>query len=209
MVSASHKWFGGGVKSLMDRLQQLSSQKVCVGVPESDDESADPNYKGSNERKNGKSEEDSDSISNADLVYIHTHGVRPRLVRGEMQKDINKGQKYSVALQMYIHEHGSFAYQVPARPIIEPAIEDSKKHIAELLGFAAQVAMGGKDIRKALLDVGQEAQQDVQNWFTNPQNGWAANSPTTVKAKGSDKPLIDTGALRDAITFVIRGEDDD
>ena len=190
MVKASHNSFGGGAKAIMDRLQQISSQKVCVGVPAENDE------------RNGT------DLSNADLVYIHTHGVRPGPVRGEMQKDINKGKKYSVALQMYIHEHGSFAYQVPARPIIEPAIENSQKDIGELLGRAAKAATEGKDTQQALEDVGQEAQQDVQNWFTDPKNGWAANSPTTVKAKGSDKPLIDTGALRDAITFVIRGEDD-
>lgn len=191
MVTASHRSFDGGAKALMQRLQKLSSQKVCVGVPAEDDERP------------------GSDVSNSDLVYIHTHGVRPPNVRAEMQVNINKGKKYSVALQMYIHEHGSFAYQVPPRPIIEPAIENSKEDIGELLGEAAKQAAEGNDTQKALGNVGQEAQQDVQDWFVNPKNGWAANSPQTVKQKKSDNPLIDTGALRKSITFVIRGENDD
>ena len=191
MVTASHKSFGGGAKALMDRMRQLSSQKVCVGVPAEDAE-----------RK------DSD-VNNADLVYIHTHGVRPPNVRAEMQTNINKGVKYSAAMQMYIREHGSFAYQVPPRPIIEPAIENSKESIGELLGNAAKQTAEGKNVQKALEAVGLEAQEDVKDWFTDSKNGWAPNAESTIKKKKSNKPLIDTGALQGSITFVIRGDGND
>ena len=191
MVSTSHHSNNGGAKALMDRIKQLSSQKVCVGIPGED------------------SERENSDVSNADLVYIHTHGVRPPNVRAEMQTNLDKGKKYSVALQMYIHEHGSFAYQVPPRPSIEPAIENSKQPIGNLLGTAAKQAMDGKDPQKALMDVGQYAQKKVQNWFVDPKNGWAPNAESTVKKKKSDRPLIDTGTLHNAITFVIRGEGDD
>lgn len=192
MVKVYHISHGGGARATMDRLKKLSSQKVCVGVP-----------------KDTADRENSD-VDNANLVYIHTHGVRPKAVRKGMQVEINKGTKYSTALQMYIHEHGSFAYQVPPRPIIEPAIESSKEDIGELLGGAAKEAAEGGDVNGALDKVGQEARDDVKNWFTNPKNGWTANAPSTIKAKGSDKPLIDTGELRKSITFVIResGKDD-
>lgn len=205
MVNVTHKIFNGGASALMERLKKLSSQKVCVGVPSPDDPGLTDEQKKQIEREN----EGHGDISNADLVYIHTHGVRPRPVRQEMQKEIDKGTQYSVALQMYIHEHGSFAYQVPPRPIIEPAIKNSKEDIGELLGEAAKAAAEGKNVEKALIDVGQEAQQDVKDWFNNPQNGWAPNSPETVKRKKSDQPLIDTGALRQSIIFVIRGDGDD
>ena len=191
MVNTTHRSFYGGAKALMDRIKQLSSQKVCVGVPDEDAERKDSN------------------VSNADLIYIHTHGVRPPNVRAEMQTNLDKGKKYSVALQMYIHEHGSFAYQVPPRPVIEPAIENSKEPIGKLLGNAAKQAADGNDPQKALMDVGQYAEAKVQNWFVDPKNGWAPNAESTVKKKKSDKPLIDSGELRKAITFVIRGDDDD
>lgn len=184
----------------MERLEKLSSQKVCVGVPASTAERGD---------SEADSEAGNAAIGNADLVYIHTHGVRPPAERAEMQVNINKGVKYSAAMQMYIREHGSFAYQVPPRPIIEPAIENSKEGIGELLGIAAKQSVEGNDTQDALKNVGQEAQQDVQNWFTDAKNGWAPNAPSTIKRKKSDKPLLDTEMLQKSITFVVRGEDDD
>ena len=34
-------------------------------------------------------------------------------------------------------------------------------------------------------------------------NGWKPNAPSTIKAKGSDKPLIDTGELRKSIRGIV------
>lgn len=198
MVGVTHKNFNGGVSGLMERIKQLSSQKVCVGVPSADDPNLSDQQKRQIERRG--------RVGNADLVYIHTHGVRPRPVRVEMQKGIDKGIKYSIVLQMYIHEHGSFVYQIPPRPIIEPAIKDAKDGIGKMLGAAASEAAKGNDSHAALEAVGGYAQEKVQEWFENPKNGWAPNSPKTIaqKRNHSDQPLIDTGALRGSITFVIR-----
>lgn len=182
-----------GVKSLMERIQKLSSQKVAVGVPKGTE----------------RTDSNGDEVDNADLVYIHTNGVRSIPAREEMQKDIDKGTKYSVALQMYLHEHGSMNFQVPPRPIIEPAIENAKEDLSEMLKNAALTEISGGNTKRALEAVGTEAQSAVRGWFTNPQNGWAPNSPETIKSKGSDKPLIDTGALRQSITYIIRDGDKD
>jgi hypothetical protein len=191
MVKASHKSYNGGADGLLKRLQELSSQKVAVGIPADEDQ------------------RDDSPIGNADLVYIHTHGVRAKKMREAMQPEIDKGTKYSVALQMYIQSHGSAVYDVPARKIIEPAIEADQKNLAQLLSVAATAAMDGEDTEKSLMDVGLRAQSKVRNWFTDSANGWPPNSPKTIRRKKSDKPLIDTGALRGAITFIIRGGKND
>lgn len=191
MVNMTHSTNGEGVRGLLKRIESLSSQKVAVGIPASESKRADSD------------------IDNADLAYIHTHGVRPKAMRDEMQPEINKGTPYSTVLQMYIHEHGSINYQVPPRPIIEPAINNAKEDMSELLGQAAKTAAEDGDIQKSLENVGMAAQSDVKEWFTNPKNGWPENTPSTIKAKGSDKPLIDTGALRNAITFVIQEDEND
>jgi len=71
------------------------------------------------------------------------------------------------------------------------------------LGVAASAAMNDEDTEKPLEDVGLYAQSKVKNYFL--RNGWAPNAPSTIKKKGSDKPLIDSSAMRNSITFVIRG----
>ena len=89
---------------------------------------------------------------------------------------------------------------------MEPAIEHRKDWIAEQLGKAAQAALDGdvKGVQDGLHKAGQVAENAAREWFTNPANGWAPNSPKTIKYKGSSKPLIDTDQMRKAITHVVR-----
>src|SRR4051812_14055280 len=91
----------------MASLKSLSRAQVFVGIPES---------KGA--RKGGGG-------TNPQLAFLHTHGVRSgdmRRVMGAMK--LNRHLNYSQALALYIHTRGSPLWQVPPRPIIEPAIED-------------------------------------------------------------------------------------
>jgi len=167
---------------------ELQKLEVYVGIPEA-----------SSARK------DSSELSNAELAYMHTHGVRRPAMINEMQGDIESGDTYSKAYQMYIQVNGSPLWKSPPRPIIEPAIENSKDKLAEQLAIAGGMALDG-DLQgaKAQLErVGMLGQNVVRAWFIDPSNGWPANSPATIAAKGSANPLIDTGELRKAITYVV------
>lgn len=188
-VTVKNKGAAGKVK---DRLKELSNTQVLVGIPQK-----------TTLRKGGIAK-----INNAELVYIHTHGVRSVAMRAAMKPNLDKGMKYPVALQLYLHSKGSPEWQVPPRPIIEPAITASgnREKIEAELKEAAKAALAGK---KALMmnffkRAGLTAQNLVKAWFTDPRNHWPPNSPATIKRKGSDKPLIDTGAMRNAITYVVR-----
>jgi hypothetical protein len=112
---------------------------------------------------------------------------------------------------LFIHTNGSPLNKVPARPVIEPAIEADKELIGTLMGEALKAFLDGDEVvaQEYLEKSGLEGQGAAQDWFDNPNNGWAPNAPSTKKAKikkGSTdpKPLIDTGELRKAITYVIR-----
>jgi hypothetical protein len=191
MVRAHHTSYNGGAEGAIARLAELSKHKVGVGVPSSK----------TRDREYGEDEES--GITNAELVYIHTHGIRKKKVRAQMQPMLDSGMKYSVALQLYIHSHGSAIYQSPPRPIIEPAIKKNKKDIAQLMRGAAKSAMKDQNFMKKLKAVGIFARNAVRDYFENG-NDWAPNAPSTIKRKkGGDRPLIDTGAMRQAISYVI------
>lgn len=179
-------------KDLKDSLEEIASKNVCVGIPQ----------EANTLDKNGK-------ITQAQKLYIHTHGVRDTEMQRAMQHDLDKGTPYSKAHEMFVHEHGSPLYNIPPRPILEPAIENSKEEIAEAMSDAVKVAMEGNNITPELHKVGFLAEDVVKEWFTNTDNKWAANSPITIKRKGSDQPLIDSGGLRKSITHVIRDGDKD
>jgi len=169
---------------IVNSLKDLAKKTVCVGVP---------------------SEEDTqrDNISNAELMYIHTNGIRNKSMIKEMQHDVDK-MPYSQAHELYVHEHGSPLWHSPPRPILEPAIDNSKDQVAELMKDAVTVALNGGDITPALNEVGMQGQNIAREWFTNPSNNWAPNSERTIAKKHSDNPLIDKGELRKSITYVIK-----
>lgn len=175
--------------SLQKELMALSQKDVLVGIPEEE-----------------STREKSDDINNAELLYIHTHGVRKQEMRNEMQKNIDGGMKYSAAHSLYVQTHGSPLMAVPARPVIEPAIEENKELIADPLGKATR-AMLDHNITLAeseLNRAGMVADGAAKDWFENPKNGWADNAESTIKRKGSDQPLVDTNELRKSITYVVR-----
>ncbi len=106
----------------------------------------------------------------------------------------------------FIHTNGSPKQRIPARPFLQPAILANKEKIAKFQKKIIRDALNGNatlmlaDMEK----LGIFAQSAAVNWFVDPRNGWPPNAPLTIKLKGSDKPLIDTGQLRNAIKYVVR-----
>ena len=170
-------------------LKELANKKILVGIPDNTEHDS----KGNNSH-----------ITNAQLLYMHTNGVRNKDMREEMQHNLDNGTPYTKAHEMYIHEHGSPMYAIPPRPVLEPAIENSKDKISDKLKKVLQLASEGEDYQRQLELTGLYAEGVCKNWFTNPSNGWPANAESTIKAKGSENPLIDQGELRKAITYVVK-----
>ncbi|MFC3768366.1 hypothetical protein [Paenibacillus sp. GCM10012303] len=182
--------------SVKKLLNELSKKQVYVGIPEG----------GDSVREGADNSESTGGITNAELLYVHTHGVRQKEMRDEMNPKVESGEMtYSKAYKLWLHTHGSPLWKSPPRPVIEPAIEHSKDVIAKQLRMAAQVALDGQDPAPELQKAGMLGQNVVRAWFTNPANRWPPNSPITAKRKGSDRPLIDSGELRKSITYVVRG----
>lgn len=127
-------------------------------------------------------------------------GIPEEEATREKSDDINNAEL------LYIHTHGSPIMAVPARPVIEPAIEENKELIADPLGKATRamldhnIALAESELNRA----GMVAEGAAQDWFENPKNGWPDNAESTIKRKGSDQPLVDTNEMRKSITYVVR-----
>jgi hypothetical protein len=177
--------------SLTDAVGALAKKEVLVGIPAEHSSRQTPS---------------DDNINNAELLYIQSHGVRAVEMREEMQKHIDTGKKYSEAHSLYIQSHGSPLWRIPPRPVLEPSIEANKEPIAKQLQQAVihSVHNRPQEAEASLHKAGIIAENAAKAWFENPANGWPPNAPATIKAKGSDSPLIDTGEMRKSITHVIR-----
>jgi hypothetical protein len=91
---------------------------------------------------------------------------------------------------LYIHTNGSQLRHIPARPVIEPAIEANRLRIEALLYQAATLALDGKkrEANHKIKMCGQFASNAAKAWFTDPRNGWAQNAPDTIRRKLGKKP---------------------
>ena len=158
-------------------------------------------------------------------VYV---GI-PEEKTGRRKDPVNNAQL------LYIHTNGSPARNIPARAVIEPAIEakGNKEPIAEELASAARATLQERNATAAnrhLQKAGMIGQNAARSWFTDPRNGWAKNSEETAKKKlhklqgknlqafnkkisagasitdtDISRPLIDTGQLRKSIIYVVKG----
>jgi hypothetical protein len=118
---------------------------------------------------------------------------------------LRKGEEINNASLLFIHTHGSPLNNIPARPVLEPAIEANRALITPELAAAAKSVLD-KNPNQAIVHLkraGLVASNAAKRWFTDPRNGWPPNKPETIKRKGSSRPLIDTGQLRRAITWVV------
>lgn len=125
------------------------------------------------------------------------------------ENDFRQGEPIGNAALAYIHEFGSPAANIPARPFLRPGIQAVQVEIEDRLRSTAHDVMGG-DTGKAeagLNAVGLIAQTSVQKAITD--GDFAPLAASTLAARRSrgfmgTKPLIETGALRQAIRYVIR-----
>lgn len=145
------------------------------------------------------------------LHFMKNNAVYVGIPQEESSRE-NSGEVSNAEL-LFIHTNGSPANNIPARPVIEPALKDDSERLSKMMAESAKmVFQGNKDeaIRKMKL-AGMRGQNVTRAWFVNPKNGWAPNAPSVYKKKiekGSTdpRPLIDTGELRKSITYVVVAE---
>lgn len=122
-------------------------------------------------------------------------------------KNTRKEPAANNATLLYLFTHGSALQGTPARPVIEPAIEEkaNKALIQKELADGARGVLAGNSAAAtaALNKAGMLASNAAKRWFVDGRNGWAPNAESTVRGKGSDRPGIDTGQMRRAITYTV------
>lgn len=112
----------------------------------------------------------------------------------------------------YIHEYGSPKANIPPRPFLAPGVKSAEESINSHLKKAAKAAMAGdqEKVDVELNATGLIAQAGARHQINNgAHQGLAAKTLAARRKRGrtGDKPLIDTGQLRNAITYVIRKKD--
>lgn len=100
-----------------------------------------------------------------------------------------------------VHEFGSEDGRIPKRPFLRPTVSENSEKYTNL--FIKQVRTSTPvpiALERISLMVQADAVQKINEGNFKPL------APVTIAKKGSSKPLIDTGRMRQSIRGVVRDE---
>lgn len=91
---------------------------------------------------------------------------------------------------------------IPARPFMLNTFAENEDKYIGLVESAINTVIGGGSVKSELTRVGFAMQNDIVDKIGSGDH--TPNKQTTVKRKGSSKPLIDTGAMRQSVHNLVR-----
>jgi len=114
----------------------------------------------------------------------------------------------------YLNEYGSPLQNIPSRPHLTAGVASVKEQYLPHLRNAAQGALSGdkEEVMRSLDAAGTIAANGVKRYIT--VTGFTPLTDATLAAyrnrgRTGEKPLIDTGEYRRAITHIVRDKDPD
>lgn len=155
-----------------------------------------------------------------EIIYgVPQETANNRIQDKDSKKPVNNAQLLA------IHENGSPVRNIPPRPLLKPVFEKHRTQIdKEMAKVAGRLLEGDKAGADEIMNkLAFRIETWCKQYFTSPDNEWAPNAPSTVKAwlrktkkkvKGpvnveDKKPLIDTAELRKSIRGVLIEGDND
>lgn len=103
---------------------------------------------------------------------------------------------------MYIHEYGSPLRHIPARPVLAMTIEHAHEILPEITKKALNIYLtdGEKALEKELNRFSVRLANYAKDIIYLNDGRLKPNAPSTIRAKGFDHPLFQTGQLARSIS---------
>lgn len=102
-----------------------------------------------------------------------------------------------------VNEFGSSDGRIPERSYLRSTVDENRDRYLKALEAASRAgeAQGPGTLTRELGKVAQVAVGDIQRKIRDLDT--PPNAPSTIRKKGTDNPLIDTGRLRQSIDWEI------
>lgn len=144
------------------------------------------------------------SMSRKTFIKVPNSIKGPKQVKVGLPAGKAAGDLVDIAIwNHYGTRGGGWGGPIPARPYLLQSIRNNrKKYIDALKTSASKLVRGTTDLTTVMNKLGALAADDVKMTITN--GSFAPNSPVTIALKGSSKPLMDTGRLRNSQTWELK-----
>lgn len=98
---------------------------------------------------------------------------------------------------------------MPPRPYVDHAISMISERVPGLVKRAVSSLVDGRasSVAQALAPAGEALVASIKQAIDDSRDWATPLSDATIKAKGHDQPLFDTGTVRDATSYTIRDGD--
>ena len=94
-------------------------------------------------------------------------------------------------------------WAIPPRPFVRGYVDDNIEKIKAMKEMiTAQVIDGKIDANAAIEKLGKNTKEGIKHYIKTSSN-FVPNADATVKRKGRDRPLIDTGLMRRSVDFEV------
>ena len=127
-----------------------------------------------------------------------------KLAESEIQVGFQSDQTYedgtSLAEIAACNELGTS--DTPARPFMRKSFENHESELKAACDDANTLLSNGGTAEQALNQIGVFCRGLVQEEIV--EGDFAPNAPSTIKKKGSEQPLIDTGYMRQSVNYVVK-----
>lgn len=90
----------------------------------------------------------------------------------------------------------------PSRPFLRKSVDENEEKINHFLQSKKAELLHGKSAEQVLKEIGIFQKDLIQEKIT--EGSFTPNAASTVRKKGSNKPLIDTGRMRQSVNYVIK-----
>lgn len=154
-----------------------------------------------------ESVQDNDGNVNNDMDYA---GLGALMECGATIKVTDKMRKYLASQGLYL-KNTTTEIHIPARSFLQMPLQEKSKEITKKTkqGYSVQeidyaIKQNANMIYNFALVLGANCLEAIQEAFNTKGFGeWKENHPFTVKQKKSSSPLIDTGTLRQKVSFEV------
>ena len=115
----------------------------------------------------------------------------------EFDEPLEGAKNFNLASLAAVLEFGN--ERIPSRPFLRQTLSENQEKYTALF---TQLFKQGLQIERIYEQLALVAQGDVQ--LNIARGNWVPNAKSTIKQKGSSKPLIDTGKMRQSVKGIVK-----
>ena len=133
---------------------------------------------------------------------LGVNGINVGITSDKINKEGVSIAQYAYWNEVGVESKDGKGWKIPLRPFMRGWADSNKENIKQTMQSVAQAVSSGKiEAETAVERIGQYCQDGIKSYIR--RGDFTPNSPATIEKKGSSRPLIDTGTMRNSIRYEI------